>query len=158
MYRIFEAVLPLVLLAAAASYGQSLADAARDNRQKKDKSAPAAKKVVTTDDISTEAKPDPPKPYKTIGTYGFTPEMWKRAIEGKKKWIAFLEAEKVKFEAQPKLDMKQVALDPQVRKQWEEQGIQRQFASEVPEEKKKLLEMREEARKAGMPSEVWAEQ
>jgi hypothetical protein len=155
MYRISKAVLPVVLLVAVAGYGQSLADVARENRLKKDKNAPAAKKVVTTDDVSTEATPEPPKAYKTVGTSGFTPEMWKSAIQGKIKWIAFLEAEKEKLEAQPKLDMKQVALDPKARKQWEEQGIQKQFAYEIPEQRKELLEMREQARKAGVPLEVW---
>jgi hypothetical protein len=162
MNRVSRAVLPVpvVLLVAAASYGQSLADVARRNRLAKVKNAATAKKVITTDDLSPDAQADPPKPeaYKTVGTSGFTPEMWKRAIEGKKKWIAFLESEKAKLDVEPNQDMQQVALDPQARKQSEERGIQRQFASEIPEQKKQLLEMCEEARKAGLPPEVWAAQ
>lgn len=83
--------------------------------------------------------------------------MWKRAIEGKKRWVAFLETEKSKLEAsdQTTLDPRDIARDPPVRKQWEERGIQKQFASEIPAEKKQLEEMQETARKAGMPRDVY---
>lgn len=162
MRRISKVVLPIALLMAGLSYGQSLADAARQNRLKKDKNAAATttKKVITTDDLSPDGQPDPPKPeaYKTIGTSGFTPDMWKRAIEGKKKWIKFLESEKAKFDSQPTVDLKNVTDDPKVRRQWEEQAMQRQYAQQIPEQKKQLLEMCDQARKAGLPPEVWAVQ
>jgi hypothetical protein len=156
--RISKAALPLALLIAVAGYGQSLADVARQNRLKRDKSATVTKKVITTDDISSDAPADPPQPepYKKMGYSSFTPDMWKRTIEGKKKWIMFLESEKAKFDSQRTVDLKQVTDDPKVRKQLEEQAMQRQYAAQIPEQKKQLLEMCEEARKAGLPPEVWA--
>lgn len=163
MWRTIKVFLPIVLLAGA-THGQSLGEVARRNRDKKEKNGPAAKKIITTDDLSSDAPPDPlkpepskPEPYKKMGYSGYTPEFWKRVIEGQKKWLVFLEAEKDKLNAagQVKLDPKDIARDPKIRKQWEEQGIQEQFASQIPEQKKKLEELQQEARKAGMPPEVY---
>jgi len=62
----------VLLLGCALCAGQSLADAARQNRQQKDTSATTAKKVYTTDDV-TNPTPAPAGEAKDLtGTWSFT--------------------------------------------------------------------------------------
>ena len=56
MHRVASIVLGPMLLIASICHGQSLADAARENRKQKAKDGAAATKVITTDDLS--APPD----------------------------------------------------------------------------------------------------
>jgi len=80
----------MLLMMGDLCHGQSLADAARQNRLQKQKNGSSTKKVLTTDDLSPGADPKPaadakaepakkdeskPEPYKTVGTAGFTPDM-----------------------------------------------------------------------------------
>ena len=166
MGRIVLAILPTLLLMGSPCPSQSLADTARQLRQQKEKSGVAAKKVFTTDDLSSspESKPTPDskppkkddaKPSQTVGTAGFTPEMWTRAIKAKKDWIAHLQADADALKTMRAVDTNKLATDPEERKYWEERTIKQQMAAQIPEEQKKLESMQDEARKAGMPPEVY---
>jgi len=167
--RIVPTILAALLLIGGLCHGQSLGEAARQiRRQQKD--GTAAKKVIDTDDLSTSSDPKPtpdskppspkndapkPLPYKTVGTAGFTPEMWTRTIKGQKDWIAHLRAEAEKLKTLRQVDINKLATDPEERKFWEERSIAQQLASEIPEQQKKLEEAQDEARKAGMPASVY---
>ena len=168
--RIVPSILPTLLLMGGLCHGQSLGEAARQIRQQKQKDGTAAKKVVTTDDLSPSSDPKPtpdskpaspkkdapkPLPYKTIGTAGFTPEMWTRTIKAQKDWIAHLQAAAEKLKTLRQADINKVATDPEERKLWEERSILQQLASEIPEQQKKLEEAQDDARKAGMPASVY---
>lgn len=165
MRRIVPTILPTLLLIGGLCHGQSLGDAARQIRQQKQKDGTAAKRVISTDDLSPSSDPKPapaskkdvlkPLPYKTVGTEGFTPEMWTRTIKAQKDWIAHLQAEAEKLKTLRQVDPNKVATDPAERNLWEERSIAQQFASEIPEQQKKLKEAQDEARKAGMPVAVW---
>jgi len=62
----------VLLLACALCDGQSLGDAARQNRQKKETSGTTAKKVYTADDMSNPAPPLTHGPQDLSGTWSFT--------------------------------------------------------------------------------------
>jgi hypothetical protein len=168
--RIVPGILPTLLLIGGLCHGQSLGEAARQVRQQKQKNETAAKKIIDTDDLSPTPDPKPapdskpaspkkdapkPPPYKTIGTAGFTPEMWTRTIKAQKDWIAHLQAEAEKLKTLRQVDINKVATDPEERKLWEERSIAQQLASEIPEQQKKLQEAQDDARKAGMPASVY---
>src|SRR3974377_1288342 len=140
----------MLLMMGDLCHGQSLADAARQNRLQKQKNGSSTKKVLTTDDLSPGADPKPParakaepakkdeskpEPYKTVGTAGFTPDMWVRTIKAQKDWVAHLQEAGEKVKTPPQFDVKNVANSPEARRQWEERGIQEQLASELPEQK-----------------------
>jgi len=163
--RIVPTIFPALLLIGGLCHGQSLGEAARQTRKQKQKDSTAAKRVITTDDLSPSPDPklipDPkkdvpkPLPYKTVGTAGFTPEDWTRSIKAQKDWIAHLQAAAEKLKTLRKVDMNKVATDPAERNFWEERTDLEQLASEIPEQQKKLKEAQDDARKAGMPVAVW---
>jgi hypothetical protein len=165
--RIVPTILPTRLLIDGLCEGQSLGEAARQIWQQKQKGGRVAKKVIATDDLSTSSDPKPtpdskpvspkkddpkPLPYKTLGSAGFTPEMWTRTINAQKDWIAHLKAEAEKLKTLRQVDINKLATDPEERKLWEERSITQQLASQIPEQQKKLEEAQDEARKAGMPA------
>ena len=55
MHRITQLVLGLLVLSASIGHAQSLADAARANRQQKAQDGAAAKKVITDDDLASSS-------------------------------------------------------------------------------------------------------
>jgi hypothetical protein len=61
-----------LLLVCALCAGQSLGDAARQNRQQKKPSVTTAKKVYSTDDMSDPAPPPAKGPQDLSGTWSFT--------------------------------------------------------------------------------------
>jgi len=169
VHQSLSIILPLLLLTAPC-HSQSLGERARQLQEQKQKNtgtSPA--KVVNNDDLSPSPAPKPaPEPdpkanqakpgsVKTLGYESFTPEMWERSITAQKHWVAFLqtEADKLKIPPPPRFDAKKVATDPEARNYWEERGIQQQYASEIPEQQKKLKEMQDEAKKAGMPASIY---
>jgi hypothetical protein len=167
MRRMLLRVLPALLLVSSLCHGQSLGETARQLRQQKNTSRTAAKKVVTTDDLSPSPDPKPgpdskppkeedvkPASFQWLGTAKFTPEMWTRAIRAEKGWIAHLQEEAEKLKTERAVDLNKVATDPEERKLWGERQIQQQCASDIPGEQKKLQDMEEAARKAGMPPAV----
>jgi len=142
MRQISKLVLPIVLLIAVAGYGQSLADAARQNQANKAKTtttaAPAAapaKKVYTTDDLSPS--PEAPGP----DTSDKTPDEWKRQILAQKGWVAYLQGQADRLTAATPKGF----ADPQAVKAQEQ----------VAQEKEKLQQMQAAAQQAGMPSSVY---
>jgi hypothetical protein len=70
--RLVPGVGLVLLLVCALSAGQSLGDAARQNRPKKETSGTAGKKVYTTDDINNPAPAVPQGPQDLTGTWRFT--------------------------------------------------------------------------------------
>ena len=132
MSRMPKAVVPVMLLIVAASYGQSLADVARQNRANKDKTAPAAKKVYATDDLSASPAPDLGGPEKT-------PEMWTRQILGQKRWVAYLQAQADGLNASGNAGSDYAA----------------KIEERLAKEKEKLGAMQEAAFEAGMPNAVY---
>ena len=157
-----------LFLISSLCHAQSLGDIARQKQKEKEKNGSAAKKVVTNDDLSPAAGPapaaapatastktTPTAPYKALGYENFTPEMWARTIKAQKDWVAFLQKEADKLKTPPKFDQKKAATDPEARRYWEERGIQQQYASEIPEQQKKLKDMQFEAQKTGLPASVW---
>jgi len=71
-WRLVPGVGLVLLLMCALCAGQSLGDAARQNRQKKDTSGTATKKVYTTDDMSNPAPVLTQGPQDLSGTWSFT--------------------------------------------------------------------------------------
>lgn len=165
MRRIVPTIFLTLLLIGGLCHGQSLGEAARQTRKQKQKDSTAAKRVITTDDLSPSPDPKPipdpkkdvPKalPYKTVGTAGFTAEDWTRSIKAQKDWIAHLQAAAEKLKTLRKVDMNKVATDPAERNFWEERTTLEQLASEIPEQQKQLAKAQDDARKAGMPVAVW---
>jgi hypothetical protein len=70
--RLIPGVGLVLLLVCALCAGQSLADAARQNRQKKEPSGTAAKKVYTSDDMAVSSSATAQGPHDLSGTWSFT--------------------------------------------------------------------------------------
>lgn len=132
MRRITLRILPIALLMSSAAHGQSLADVARQNRAKKEKTASTAKKVYTTDDVAPSPAPDPGGP-------GKTPEMWTRQVLGQKRWVEYLQTQADRLHEAGSAGSDQAA------------GVDKQLAKE----KEKLAAMQETAFEAGMPNAVY---
>ena len=157
-----------LFLFTCASYGQSLGDVAREQRQKQQAKGPkAAPKVVTNEEIpespdasagssdDTAGAPDSPTP--TSGTGKKTAEQWKSEIEARKARIAALQSHVEKLndsvhfvEANRYYNGVQYN-QYQLKKQQEAQRLQKQLDSE----KKALGDAQESARKAGFGSAVY---
>ncbi|HMD16490.1 MAG TPA: hypothetical protein VKH18_07470 [Terriglobales bacterium] len=135
MYRISKTTLPIVLLIAAASYGQSLADVARQNRATKDQGTETTKKVYTTDDLSPSLAPEPSDTAKT-------PEQWSRQILAQKTWVAYLQAQADRVNASTNNGG-----------QSSDQAAKAQ--EQLAKEKEKLGAMQQAAFDAGMPDTVY---
>ena len=136
MGKISKAALPLALLIAVGGYGQSLADVARQNRLKKDKTTTTTKKVYTTDDLSPSPDTGP-----GTDTSEKTPDAWKRQILAQKGWVAYLQGQADRLAAATPKGF----TDPQAAKAQEQ----------VVQEKEKLQQMQVAAQQAGMPSSVY---
>jgi predicted nucleic acid-binding Zn ribbon protein len=164
--------LPFVLfLLVASSYGQSLGDVAREQRQKqqaKDKDTPAAHKVVTNEDIpespaassndvaADDSSSEPSAP--TASTAGKkSADQWKAEIGARKARIAAMQSQVDKLndsvhfvEANRYYNGVQYN-QYQLKKQQEAQRMQKQLDGE----KKALSDAQEAARKAGFGSAVY---
>lgn len=167
-YKIAFSFPVLLFLLTCASYGQSLGDVARQQRQKQQTKDPkAAAKVVTNDEIpespeassssssDTEATPDSSAPESSAGKK--TAEQWKAEIEGRKARIAALQSQVEKLndsvhfvEANRYYNGVQYN-QYQLKKQQEAQRMQKQLDSE----KAALSSAQESARKAGFGSAVY---
>jgi hypothetical protein len=132
MRRITLKILPIALLMSSVGHGQSLADVARQNREKKEKTATTAKKVYTTDDISPSPAPDPGGPEKT-------PEMWTRQILGQKRWVEYLQTQADRLKESGPAGSDQAA----------------KVETQLAKEKEKLSAIQEAAFEAGMPNAVY---
>ena len=70
--RLVSGVGLVLLLVCALCAGQSLGDAARQNRQQKETRGTTGKKVYTTDDVTAPACPVAQQPKDLSGTWSFT--------------------------------------------------------------------------------------
>jgi len=159
-------VVGLIVFVTTASYAQSLGDVAREQRQKQAKDGHAAKKVVTNEEI-----PENPDAVASGTTsiddhYAATPaatndthsaEQWKAKIEAQKSAIATMQNQidrlnsSIHFVEANRYSNGVQYNQRQIQKQEEVQRMQKQ----LDEQKKKLEEMQEGARQAGLGSAVY---
>ena len=161
----------MFLASVYASYGQSLGDVARQQRQKqqsKDAKAPA-KKIITNEDIpehpgsssdasnGTAATEDKPADSSQPVADAHSAEQWKAAIQAQKQNIANLQTQidklnsSIHFVQSNRYYNGAEYNQHQQRKQEQVQQMQKQ----LEEAKKKLEDMQESARKAGFGSAVY---
>ena len=161
------AVVGVVWFVVAGSYGQSLGDVAREQRQKQAKDAHAARKVVTNEDIpeqketasttsvSTDSPDVPSASPASNDTHAGA--QWKAKIEAQKSSIASLQSQIDKLNSSIHFAPGNCVAncvqhnERQVEKQDEVQRMQKQ----LDEQKKQLEDMQESARKAGLGSSVY---
>jgi len=160
----------LVFLASMSVYGQSLGDVARETREKKaDATAPA--KVITDGDLAKDA-PEPEKASasskaassgKTSNAASTNPpdpraaEQWRKQILTQKRTLATLEKRMVWVHASlSSVDADAIARGEILsRSQALEQERLAQVQEQLEEQRAKLLELQEEARRAGMHTQVY---
>jgi len=156
MLRIIESILRIAFLVTLSvvgiASGQSLADAARANRQQKEVNTNKAKKVVETDDLTPapEAKGGP----QTSINPNQTPDQWKNQILAQKAWVRYLQGQVDRLKAQ---DAKEHdGGGPPPPKQVEDEQTQQlqKAQNQLAIEKKKLDNLQAAASQAGMPSSV----
>jgi chromosome segregation ATPase len=168
MRRVFGIQVLIVLLAlAGASFAQSLGDVARQTRQKEKAKGSAKKKVITNEDIP-ETPDLTPGQQETVGkmvpvgssrapSAGQSAEEWKNQILAQKSTIASLQEHIDKLNSSIRFVEANAYINGvqynqyQAKKQQQVANMQTQLA----EQKKKLEEMQEAARKAGMGSAVY---
>lgn len=158
-------LIPFVVFAALAGavFGQSLGDVARQTRQKEKARGTARKKVVTNEDLP-ESPDLGPAQQETLGPMkpkATTPEAsaaeWKTIILAQKNRIAELQTNIDKLSSSIRYVEANAYVngakynEHQARKQVQVENMQKQLA----EQKKKLEEMQDAARKAGMGSAVY---
>jgi hypothetical protein len=165
----------LLLFASVSAYGQSLGDVARENREKKAESATAPPKLITDGDLPKDAqgpeeagasgKAQAASPGKTgAGRASATSpldsramEQWRKQILAQKRTVATLEKRLARFQASlSSVDANAIARGEIFsRSQALEQERLAQVQEQLEEQRAKLLEMQEEARRAGMHTQVY---
>jgi len=163
----------LLLFASLTAYGQSLGDVARENREKKTEAAATAPpKVITDGDLPKTAqgpeeagKAQPASPGKTgagraVPTSPLDPhamEQWRKQILAQKRTVATLEKRLARFQASlSSVDANAISRGEIFsRSQALEQERLAQVQEQLEEQRAKLLEMQEEARRAGMHTQVY---
>jgi len=165
MFRV-SLTLSLLLLMASASSAQSLGDVARQNREKqKAKTTTATKKIVTNEDLSASpaANADSPKeegkkaaaPVASAGMRSAA--QWKAQILAQKNAVASLQAQidavnKSIYFVEANAYYNGVQYNEyQVKKQKQVAQMQQQ----LEEQEKRLAEMQEAARQAGMGNAIY---
>ncbi len=164
MRRVF--VMCVLLALGSAAFGQSLGDVARQTRQKEKSKGKAAKKVITNEDLPANSDVNP-GPQETIGkmeavssqapSAGQSAEQWKSQILAQKNAIANMQAQIDKVSSSIRFVEANAYVNGvqynqhQVKKQQEVANLQTQLA----EQKQRLSEMQEAAKKAGMGSAVY---
>ena len=166
----------LLFVASVAVYGQSLGDVARESREKKaEATATALPKVITDSDLTKDA-PEPEKASAsskaqsaTSGKSGTSnavaaspvdpraAEQWRKQILAQKRTVATLEKRLARFQASlSSVDANAIARGEIFsRSQALEQERMAQVQEQLEEQRAKLLEMQEEARRAGMHTQVY---
>ena len=160
-------VIALVLFVVTGSYGQSLGDVARQQREKQAKEGQAAHKVITNEEIpenpdavasgttSVEDHYIPQVPAASNDTH--SGEEWKAKIEAQKSTIASMQNQidrlnsSIHFVEANRYRNGVEYNQRQIQKQEEVQRMQKQ----LDEQKKKLEELQEGARHAGLGSAVY---
>jgi hypothetical protein len=162
------AVMSVVCFVIAGSYGQSLGDVAREQRQKQAKDAHTERKVLTNEDLPARTGPESTTSVSTDEHDNTTPaapasndihaaEQWKAKIETQRNSIASLQSQIDKLNssihfAGPNCVANCVHYNErQIHKQDEVEQMQKQ----LDQQKKQLEDMQESARKAGLGSSVY---
>jgi predicted RNase H-like nuclease (RuvC/YqgF family) len=163
----FSAVIGFVLFIVVGSHGQSLGDVARQQRQKQAKDWHTAHKVVTNEEIpespesvssgstSIEEHDGTAVPPASNDTH--SGEQWKAKIQEQKSSVASLQSQidrlnsSIHFVEANRYSNGVQYNQRQVQKQDEVQRMQKQ----LDEQKKKLEDMQDSARKAGLGSAVY---
>jgi len=157
----------VVLAAGSAACAQSLGDVARETRAKEKSKGTAKKKVITNEDLpetpyltpgeqETVGKSEPVAP-SSAPAGGQSAEDWKNQILAQKNRIATLQEQIDKLNASIRFVEANAYVNGaqynqyQVKKQQQVANMQTQLA----EQKKKLEEMQDAAKKAGMGSAVY---
>jgi len=165
MRQIFA--LCVLLAVAGTAFGQSLGDVARQTRQKEKARGKAAKKVVTNED-PPESPDLSPGEHETVGKYQAVPaprnatgtqsaDQWKSSILEQTNRIASMQARMDKLNGSIRFVEANAYVNGvqynqhQAKKQQQVTNLQTQIA----EQKKKLEEMQDAAKKAGMGSAVY---
>ncbi len=185
MQRMFLKVLAIALLMTAASYGQSLGDVARENRDKKaaeDNSTSTPPKVITNKDLQKDADVDPDaaddsKPDADAPVPATTPrsaqraahrsaqqrlaeqramDQWKRQILAQKNRMAALQVRIDQLNEAMRASGGSVQYEPPYNTSQVRQ-LRRisQLQDQLDDQKIKLAEMQEAARRAGMHTAVY---
>ncbi|HXZ33062.1 MAG TPA: hypothetical protein VEH30_12345 [Terriglobales bacterium] len=158
-------VMALICTTAALSYGQSLGDIAREQRQKQAANNPsAARKVVTNEDLPEH--PDAAQSASTsqqdseaapVSTEKKSAEQWKHEIQTQKQSVDNLQASidrlnsSIHFAPGNCVSNCVQHNEQQLKKQDEVQQMQ----AELEEQKKKLEDMQEAARQQGYGNSVY---
>src|SRR5215472_5318852 len=166
----------LLLLATQMVYGQSLGNVARENREKKvEATATAPPKVITDGDLAKDATgPEETIASSTTQTGSLrktgtihapatsplesrAADQWKRQILEQKRTVATLEKRLARFQASlSSVDANAISRGEIFsRSQALEQERIAQVQEQLGEQRAKLLEMQEEARRAGMHTQVY---
>jgi len=159
----------LVFLASVTVYGQSLGDVARETREKRAQTAATATpKVISDGDLAKDAPEKAATPGKapSSGKPGATStssldprtaEQWHRQILAQKRTVATLEKRLARFQASlSSVDADAIARgEILTRSQALEQERIAQVHEQLDEQRAKLLELQEEARRAGMHTQVY---
>lgn len=162
----------LLLLASVAVYGQSLGNIAREDREKKAEAAATAPPKVITDadlakdaqapeEVGASANAQTPSAGKsgTVATRPLDPraEQWRRQILAQKRTVATLEKRLARFQASlSPMDASAISRGEILsRNQALEQERLARVQEQLEEQRAKLLEMQEEARRAGMHTLVY---
>jgi len=172
MGQAFRIVLATMLLVGL-SYGQSLGDIARENRQKHQaKDAPTAKKVITNEDLPERDTPAPlgkgkkkagdlspsnaPSDYDEGAAPGSAAE-WKSRIRDQKDAIVDLETEIKELKDSIHFVEANAYYNGPQYNQEQARKLQQvaEMEQQLEEQKKNLGETQEAARKAGMGSAVY---
>src|SRR5580704_6208670 len=161
------AVMGVVFFVIAGSYGQSLGDVAREQRQKQAKDAHSERKVLTNEDLPARTEPESTTSVSTdehdtapaapASNDTHAAEQWKAKIETQRSSVSSLQSQIDKLNASihfagPNCVANCVQYNErQIHKQDEVERMQKQLA----EQKQKLEDMQESARKAGLGSSVY---
>jgi len=162
----FKCLLPFFLVIASLAYGQSLGDVAREQRQKQQtKQAQAAAKVITNEDIPEHAdggvstvgtgSASDPAPSQPMGSK--SADQWKAQIAAQKKAVENLQSQMDQLNSSIHF-----APGNCVRNcvQWNEHQVEKQnqvqrMQSQLDEQKKRLEDMQDAARKEGYGNSVY---
>jgi hypothetical protein len=164
----------LLLFASVSAFGQSLGEVARENREKKAESAATAPpKLITDGDLPKNAQgPEEAGASGKAQSAGKTGagraaatspldpramEQWRKQILAQKRTVATLEKRLARFEASlSSVDANAIARGEIFsRSQALEQERLAQVQEQLEEQRAKLLEMQEDARRAGMHTQVY---
>ncbi|MGD0791557.1 MAG: hypothetical protein ABR920_07280 [Terriglobales bacterium] len=171
MHRMFLKIVAIALLMNSAAYGQSLGDVARENREKKAEDASAAQpKVITNKDLpkDPEANQEPPEAQSGASAAASSEaaeqrlaeqraaEQWKRQILAQKNKMATLQARIDQLNASIRSAGGSVQYEGPYNR-YQARQLQRvaQIQLQLDEQKRKLDQMQEAARHAGMHTAVY---